>query len=94
MNIDDHEAQVDSTRVWRKQHDPDKEELEKQIERERLEIENAPKIPISQLSGMVGRCHWCGSLSNNLIPVHDLGPGGNIISERYKGADCCGPRNI
>lgn len=74
------------------------EELEKQIERERQEIENAPKIPIQELmpkgTGIAGRCGVCGQFNRNLVPCHDIGPNGKILVERYKGLECgCGRRN-
>lgn len=71
------------------------DELEKQIERERKEIEDAPKIPVEQFrpksSGMAGRCHFCGRMAKNLVPVHDI-LNGKIVNERYKG-ECCGGRH-
>ena len=59
--------------------------LDAQIAQEAAEIQNAPKIPVSQLQpmGAGGRCSFCGSLSPNLVlveVVHGI--------QRYKG-DCC-----
>ena len=72
------------------------EELEKQIERERLEIENAPKIPISQFTpketGTSGRCGWCGRVAAHLVEADRIGKGNNVII-RYKGTECCGGRH-
>lgn len=69
------------------------EELEQQIERERKEIEDAPKIPVAQLrprdSGTAGRCHWCGRFSQNLVLVEVVNG-----QERYKGVECCGGRHV
>lgn len=68
------------------------EDREKQIERERKEIEEAPKVSVDTLrpksSGMAGRCHFCGRMAKNLTPVHDM-LAGKIVNERYKG-ECCG----
>ena len=63
------------------------EELEKQIETERLEIENAPKVPVK--TGIIGRCHWCGRISGNLVYVETVH---NV--QRFKGVDCCGLRHV
>lgn len=69
------------------------DELEKQIQRERKEIEEAPKVPLDTFrpksSGMAGRCHFCGRMAKNLVPMHDTLPSGQIINQRYIG-ECCG----
>lgn len=62
-------------------------ELEKQIAAEQAEILNAPAVPVK--SGVHGRCHFCGRISDNLIEVRSI-PDHPI---RYKGAECCGGQN-
>lgn len=68
-----------------------KTELEAQIERERLEIENAPKIPIATFqpkeTGTAGRCGWCGRPAKHLVLVEVIDG-----AERFKG-ECCGQRH-
>jgi hypothetical protein len=60
--------------------------LEEQIDRERRELANAPKIPIASLQprgGNAGRCSFCGRIARNLVLVevtHGM--------ERFKG-ECC-----
>jgi len=57
------------------------DDLEKQIARERAEIENAPVIPVT--SGHRIRCSFCGQLAKELQyveTVHGI--------DRYKG-ECC-----
>lgn len=61
------------------------DEIDGQIEREREEIENAPRVPVS--TGRMSRCHWCGQPSRNLYLVETVNG-----QERYKG-DCCGQRH-
>jgi hypothetical protein len=58
--------------------------LDKQIAAEAREIENAPAAKIE--TGVHGRCHFCGRISDNLIEVRTI-PDHPI---RYKGAECCG----
>lgn len=73
------------------------EDLQKQVEREKADLENAPKVQIKQPTslGTAGRCHWCGRISQNLVPVHDYNHAGTeIVNERYKGAECCGGRHV
>ena len=66
--------------------------LAKQIAAEHSEIENAVKIPLRHLTGNVGRCHFCGRISQNLIEVERFTQNGQTII-RYKGAECCGGKN-
>lgn len=67
-------------------------DLAAQIAAEQKQIENAPKVPVR--FGTNGRCGWCGRLADDLVPVHDYGPTGKIINERYKGIKCCGARHV
>ena len=63
-----------------------KSALDEQVKREAEEIANAPKV---KLTGVQGRCHWCGRPSNSLVyieTVHGV--------DRYKGAECCGQRHL
>jgi hypothetical protein len=78
-------------------------DLEAQITVEQKQILEAQQVPVSSMqplnSGMAGRCHWCGRISNNLVPVYDYGPltpqgTAPIINERYKGLECCGGRHV
>lgn len=73
------------------------EDLEAQIERERKELESAPKIPIAQFqpkeTGTTGRCGWCGQVSDHLVEAERITVGNQAII-RYKGRDCCGGRHI
>lgn len=66
-------------------------ELEAQIELERLELENAPKIPIAQFqpkeTGTAGRCGWCGRIALHLVFVETVDG-----VDRFKG-ECCGQRH-
>lgn len=69
--------------------------IDDQIKLEQMELASAPKVPIEQYqSGQAQRCGFCGRAAKNLVPVHDLGPNGSIVNERYKGVECCGERHL
>ena len=57
-------------------------ELKKQIEQERSEIVNAPRVYSGALNT---RCHFCGAVGGEVKVVEVL----NGI-ERTKGVACCG----
>lgn len=61
-------------------------ELDDQVAQEKAEIENAPKVPLSQFqpTQYAGRCSFCGQPSMNLIYVDSMHG-----QERFRG-DCCG----
>jgi hypothetical protein len=61
-------------------------DLEAQIAAEKKAIDEAPVVPIK--SGLIGRCSWCGRVSENLVYVDTVHG-----QERYKGRDCCGGRH-
>lgn len=75
----------------------EKAALDQQIAREAQELADAPKIPVSELSachgGTAGRCGKCGRLSQALVPAHDY-LSGQLVNERYVGAECCGGRHL
>lgn len=62
------------------------DELEAQIAQEKAELDNAPKVPVSQYQPTVysGRCSFCGQPAMNLIYVDAMHG-----TERFRG-DCCG----
>lgn len=57
-----------------------------EIERERADIENAPRSPVT--TGQVARCSWCGRIGEVVLvdTMHGV--------ERYKGVNCCGGRHL
>jgi hypothetical protein len=61
----------------------DQNPLDKQIAAEAAAIENAPAVPVSTMSGMHGRCSFCGRVSLDLQYVETV----HGIA-RYKG-ECC-----
>ncbi len=78
------------------------EELEKQVEQERKELEAAPKVAVAALQpkarhGESGRCGWCGRFSDDLVMAEAAlaDPHGNVLRPaRYKGVKCCGGRHL
>lgn len=65
--------------------------LAAQIAAEKAEIENAPKILLSQLmpnTGKSGRCCKCGQVSGNLLYMDTVHG-----QERWVGYECCGGRH-
>jgi len=85
------------------------EELEKQVELERKELEQADKVPITVFQplagrgprqvghGESGRCGWCGQFTDDLVVAEAAigDPHGNVLRPaRYKGVKCCGGRHL
>ena len=73
----------------------DQSGLDAQIAKERAELINAPKVPVSQLQkqsqarGQAGRCAWCGKFSQDVVYVDTIHG-----QERFKGVECCGGRHL
>lgn len=61
-------------------------DLSKQVEAEAREIAEAPTVPSA---GLMGRCHFCGALTRELLFVERVGEGPDE-QERFRGVDCCG----
>jgi len=85
------------------------QELEKQVEQERKELEAAPKVPIAAFHpwaghasrqsghGESGRCGWCGQFTDDLVVAEAAiaDAHGNVLRPaRYKGVKCCGARHL
>ena len=85
------------------------EELEKQVEQERRELEQAAEVPIANCQpregqgprqaghGESGRCGWCGQFTDDLVVAEAAiaDPHGNVLRPaRYKGVKCCGGRHL
>ncbi|HMF92633.1 MAG TPA: hypothetical protein VKL40_18460 [Candidatus Angelobacter sp.] len=78
------------------------QELEHEVERERKELEEAPKVAVTSFQprpghGESGRCGWCGQFTDDLVMAEPAvaDPHGNVIRPaRYKGVQCCGQRHL
>jgi hypothetical protein len=85
------------------------EQLERQVEQERKELEAAPKVSVAAFQpaamgtasrgglGESGRCGWCGQFTDDLVIAEAAiaDPHGNVLRPaRYKGVKCCGQRHL